>query len=78
MTDRGRDPLASWPAFAEAVRARLEADGDRSFALPPTVLVGELEAEAFDLAGWGFVLWCRLRALHEAAKRLERHGEGGR
>jgi hypothetical protein len=79
----GRDPLASWPAFAEAVRVRLEAGreayGDRSFALPPSVLVGELEAEALDLAGWGFVLWCRLRALHEAAERLERQGgEGGR
>ena len=82
MTDR--DPLEAWPAFAEAVRARLDAGraayGDRSFALPPSVLVGELEAEALDLAGWGFVLWSRLRALHGAAEALERQGgeAGGR
>jgi hypothetical protein len=68
------DPLAAWPAFAAEVRSRLEAGraayGDRSFAAEPAALVAELEQEALDLAGWGFVLWCRLRALGEAAGRL--------
>jgi hypothetical protein len=74
------DPLAPWPAFAAAVRARLDAGarqyGDRSFARPPGELVGELEAEALDLAGWGFVLWSRLRTLRAAADAAERGSEG--
>jgi hypothetical protein len=61
------DPLDAWPAFAESVRKRLEAGraayGDKSFARPPAELVAELQQEALDLAGWGFVLWCRLEAM---------------
>ena len=61
------DPLDAWPAFAESVQRRLEAGraayGDTSFARPPAELVGELQQEALDLAGWGFVLWCRLEAM---------------
>jgi hypothetical protein len=68
--EQGADPLAVWPAFAEAVRARLEAGraayGDKSFERPPAELVGELQQEALDLAGWGFVLWCRLEAMRAA------------
>jgi hypothetical protein len=68
------DPLDTWPTFAGAVRSRLEAGraayGDRSFAAEPAALVAELEQEALDLAGWGFVLWCRLRQIGEAAERL--------
>jgi hypothetical protein len=51
------------------VRARLEAGratyGDRSFERSPSELLRELEQEALDLAGWGFVLWHRVRALRE-------------
>lgn len=69
------DPLDAWDDFSETVRARLEAGrvsyGDRSFGLPPSALIGELEQEALDLAGWGYVLWSRLRALRAAAERLE-------
>jgi hypothetical protein len=61
------DPLDAWPAFAESVRKRLEAGrtayGDRSFQRPPAELVAELQQEALDLAGWGFVLWCRLEGI---------------
>ena len=64
------DALAAWPAFAESVRRRLEAGraayGDRSFARPPAELVAELQQEALDLAGWGFVLWQRLEAMRAA------------
>lgn len=82
------DPLHSWPAFAAAVRARLEAGrqayGDRSFDRPPTELLGELQQEALDLAGWGFVLWARLEALRERAavehvgRMARRELDGGR
>ncbi|MEP7049461.1 MAG: hypothetical protein ABJB12_03870 [Pseudomonadota bacterium] len=61
------DALSRWPAFAESVRGRLEAGraayGDKSFNRPPAELIGELQQEALDLAGWGFVLWCRLEAM---------------
>jgi hypothetical protein len=64
------DPLTAWPAFAEAVRARLEAGraayGDRSFSREPAELLGELEQEVLDLAGWGFVLFQRLEAMRAA------------
>ena len=36
-----------------------------SFSRPPAELLGELQQEALDLAGWGFVLWCRLDALKD-------------
>ena len=61
------DPLNAWPAFAESVRKRLEAGratyGDKSFSRPPAELLGELQQEALDLAGWGFVLWARIEAM---------------
>ena len=67
------DPLATFPAFVEAVRTRLEAGrveyGDRSFTRAPSELIGELQQEALDLAGWGFVLFERLRAMQEALDR---------
>jgi hypothetical protein len=61
------DPLAAWPGFAAEVRARLEqgrADyGDRSFSADPDELLRELQQEALDLAGWGFVLYRRIEAM---------------
>jgi hypothetical protein len=75
------EPLGAWPAFALAVRARLDAGarqyGDASFARPAPELVGELEAEALDLCGWSYVLWSRLRALRAAADAAERGQQGG-
>lgn len=69
------DPLEAWPAFAESVRVRLEAGraayGDKSFSRPPAELIGELQQEALDLAGWGFVLWCRLEAMRAGAELLD-------
>ena len=47
------------------MRARLdrgrEAYGDASFMRAPEELLGELAAEAMDLAGWGFILWHRIQ-----------------
>jgi hypothetical protein len=69
------DPLDEFPRFVAEVHARMEAGratyGDRSFALQAPRLVSELEAEALDLAGWGFVLWTRLRKLREQTAQLE-------
>jgi hypothetical protein len=73
------DPLDAFPAFIEAVRARLEAGraayGDRSFDRPTAELLGELQQEALDLAGWGFVLFERLRRLEAMAERVDRDAE---
>ena len=64
------DPFAPFPAFASAVRHRLEAGsetyGNRSFTRDPAELIGELQQEALDLAGWGYILFCRLEAMREA------------
>jgi hypothetical protein len=73
---READPLDAFPTFAELVRRRLEsgrrAYGDRSFAADPRELIGELQQEALDLAGWGYVLFCRLEAMQRAL-----HGMAG-
>lgn len=53
--------------FCDAVQARLEKGaivyGNESFQAPPVLLLEELQQEALDLAGWGFVLWSRIEAL---------------
>lgn len=70
-----KDPLATWPQFADAVRARLESGravyGDRSFARAPDELMHELQQEALDLAGWGFVLYERIQAMRSAMIKIE-------
>ena len=66
------DPLDRWPAFASEVRARLEAGraayGDKSFHREPDALLAELQQEALDLAGWGFILFQRLERAREALR----------
>lgn len=65
-------PLDRFPAFVAELRGRLEAGarayGDRSFDRAPAELLGELEQEALDLAGWGFVLFERIRRARAAAE----------
>ena len=62
-----------FPRFMAQLEARLEAGklqyGDGSFMRDPTMLTGELEQEALDIAGWGFILFCRIRALRKAVQR---------
>lgn len=66
---------ASADAFFAAVRKRLEhgdrAYGDASFLLSRGQLLNELADEALDLAGWGFVLWERIRRLELAERAKE-------
>ena len=60
-------------SFCDAVQARLEKGtityGDRSFDAAPAILLDELQQEALDLAGWGFILWEKLEAMKEALRR---------
>lgn len=60
--------------FVAALNRRLDAGaltyGERSFSRSPGALLGELEQEALDLAGWGFVLWQRIQRARAAAARL--------
>jgi hypothetical protein len=70
VSDETTDPLASWPRFVCAVRDRLEqgrkAYGETSFNRSPDELLAELQQEALDLAGWGFVLYRRIEAMRAA------------
>lgn len=42
--------------------------GDASLALAPGSIVGEIEEELLDVAGWSFVLWLRMRGLRDHLK----------
>ena len=69
------DPRATFPAFVDAVRARLEL-GARAYAESPAAeraaheLAGEMAQELEDLAGWAACLWPRVVALQGALVRL--------
>ena len=73
------EPLLRWGDFAEAVRERLEKGRieyqDRSFTSEPAELLAELQQEALDLAGWGFVLWHRLEAMSRALDTADHRPE---
>ena len=62
-------------AFFAALEKKLQAGaiehGDKSFDLPAPALIAELQAEALDLAGWGWILWDRLERLKVAAEAAE-------
>lgn len=64
----------AWRLFASCVAKRLEVGrheyGDRSFSRAPAELVAELQDEALDLAGWGFILWARLQRMRDALDAL--------
>ena len=72
------DPIDRWPAFASEVRARLEtgrvAYGDKGFHRSPDELLAELQQEALDLAGWGYVLFARLEGAREALRAAHDSG----
>jgi hypothetical protein len=63
------DTRASWRDFAATVEARLAAGvreyGDRSLTAAPGRLADEIGQELADAAAWSFILWQRIRALHE-------------
>lgn len=59
-----------WPSFAtelceKLARGHLEY-GDVSFDRDARLLLKELQAEALDLAGWGFVLWVKIEKITTA------------
>ena len=67
---RRPDPLLAWGQFAQLVPDRLDKGRteyhDRSFARAAAELLEEIQQEALDLAGWGFVLWHRLETMRPA------------
>ncbi len=75
LAEREGDPLLARDAFFSKVSERLEAGretyGDRSFGRSCPSTLAELEQEALDLAGWGFVLWYRLRRMRQGLEALE-------
>lgn len=64
-----------WPEFSEALMARLEAGnrtyGDASFEKSGAELCGEMEEEALDIIGWGFLEWMKIRELRKKVEMLE-------
>lgn len=62
-----------WSEFASEVESRLETGareyGDRSFRRSEREIEREIEEELFDVAGWSFIRWARLRALMEERTR---------
>jgi len=58
---------AEWSEFCAEVESRLAAGakeyGDSSLTAKPSVLAAEMEQEAMDIFGWGFILWRRVRRL---------------
>jgi hypothetical protein len=73
---------APWRAFIEAVEARLAAGarayGDASLRRLPVDLAAEVEQELLDVAGWGFLLWVRIRGLRGRLIRSRRPTSAGR
>jgi hypothetical protein len=57
-----------------ALKTRLRAGhreyGDSSFGRRGVDLASELEEEALDIVGWGFVLWCRMKRLNKRLGEL--------
>lgn len=60
-------------AFLDALAARLEMGAreydNASFEKPLPVTAAELEAEALDIAGWGYVMWVQIRRRCERLQR---------
>ena len=44
--------------------------GDKSFGRPPIELINELQQEALDICGWGYILWCRFEDLKKECEKL--------
>jgi len=70
------DPLENLDAFFRRVRERMDVGrveyGDRSFASDPLSLVNEIQEEILDIAGWSYVLYCRMERVREKNSELSR------
>lgn len=71
--------LRAWNHFAGRVKQRLKRGarqyGNRSFSKDPEELLRELQQEALDLAGWGFILFVRLKRAEQALRNAQRTEE---
>lgn len=63
------------PEFFSQVRKRLRAGanvyGDISFSRDPMQLIGEVEQELLDVAGWSWILYHRLQKLKAALREIK-------
>ena len=70
-----REIEQSWPEYVRQVESRLDMGrrnyGDASFSADPATLLTEIQAELEDVAGWSFVLWCRLQRLKKALRAAQ-------
>jgi len=57
-------------ALNEKMKKGFEEYGDGSFKRPPIELLDEIEQEAMDIVGWGYILWCRLEELKKECEKL--------
>lgn len=61
-------------AFLGEVEKRMAAGepvfGDRNYSSDPVVLIGEVQQELEDVAGWASILWARLDDLKQALRKL--------
>ena len=66
--------LREYTRYIFEIEKRLDAGrkeyGDKSYSRDPLELVGEIEQEIFDVSGWGFILWMRLRKIRAELERL--------
>lgn len=73
-------PAESRAVFFDKLHQKLEQGarehGDKSFDLTSNRLVEELQAEALDLAGWGWILWDRLERLRKGCMMMETRRRG--
>jgi hypothetical protein len=69
-TPKSDAAIKRWGEFAFQVQKRLENGkntyGDTSFDKPLAELLDEIQQECLDLAGWGFVLYCRIEEMRKA------------
>jgi len=65
-----------WLAFVAQIEARMEAGrreyGEKSFSRDPLELLAEIREELADVAGWSFILWCRLREMERMLDRADK------
>jgi hypothetical protein len=64
-----------YPGYCERIKARLDVGatlyGDKSLSRSPKELLKEIQEEIEDIAGWGFMLHCRVKKLIEALERVD-------
>lgn len=76
MADNERIYQGHWYEFEEKMLRRLEEGhqkyGASSFLNGAQATIFEIEQEALDICGWGFILWVKLQALRRQVEQLEK------